>query len=303
MMSAEAPHVGRRRCRRHLCASRFVARRRPGADQTAAGGGVAAWRDDGVMTGLVGLMRDAIAAGFDGEPTRVVAAGIGVCGPVDDSGSLQPPLPSGFPGGRRVVEIVGATLGVPVAIDNDANMAALGELSHGAGRGFRDFVSDHARHQHRNGHRGRRPRFAWRARRRRRRRDDAGARASWPGRMRIRPPVRRRWTFRRASESGARRLRLGRRVGRRRGAGEGALRASGRCKREREASRGAATRPCRGGGRGLRRGASSIEPSKDGPTSSPIVWPSSIRRRSYCPEGSRGTSVPSSNGCNGGPLR
>ena len=44
------------------------------------------------------------------------------------------------PGGRRVVEIVGATLGVPVAIDNDANMAALGELSHGAGRGFSDFV-------------------------------------------------------------------------------------------------------------------------------------------------------------------
>jgi glucokinase len=96
--------------------------------------------EDGVIIGLVGMMRDAIAAGFDGEPTRVVAAGIGVCGPVDDSGSLQPPLPAGVAGGRRVVEIVGKSLGVPVAIDNDANMAALGELSHGAGRGFSDFV-------------------------------------------------------------------------------------------------------------------------------------------------------------------
>lgn len=96
--------------------------------------------DEGVVSGLVGMMREAVAAGFDGEPTPVIAAGIGVCGPVDDRGALQPPLPSGFPGGRRVVEIVGATFGVPVAVDNDANMAALGELSHGAGRGFSDFV-------------------------------------------------------------------------------------------------------------------------------------------------------------------
>ena len=96
--------------------------------------------DDGIAPGIVGLMREAIAAGFGGEPTRVFAAGIGVCSSVDECGSLQPPLPFGVPGGRRVVEIVGAALGVPVAIDNDANMAALGELRHGAGRGFSDFV-------------------------------------------------------------------------------------------------------------------------------------------------------------------
>jgi glucokinase len=95
---------------------------------------------DGVMNGLVGLMRDAISAGFDGGPTRVVAAGIGVCAAVDDSGSLRSPLPFELPSGRGVADIVSAALGVPVAIDNDANMAALGELRHGAGRGFRDFV-------------------------------------------------------------------------------------------------------------------------------------------------------------------
>src|SRR5271166_2852157 len=62
--------------------------------------------DDGVAPGIAGLMREAIAVGFGGEPTRVVAAGIGVCSPVDESGSLHPPLPFGVPGDRRVVEIV-----------------------------------------------------------------------------------------------------------------------------------------------------------------------------------------------------
>ncbi|HXZ17524.1 MAG TPA: ROK family protein, partial [Roseiarcus sp.] len=96
--------------------------------------------DDGIVAGLVELMRKAIAAGFDGETIHVAAVGVGVCGLVDDSGSLQHPLPRGIPGGRGVIEIVGAALGVPVAVDNDANMAALGELRYGAGRGFRDFV-------------------------------------------------------------------------------------------------------------------------------------------------------------------
>ncbi len=45
-----------------------------------------------------------------------------------------------LPGIRRVIEIVGAVLGVPVAIDDDANMTALGERRHGAGRGLHDFL-------------------------------------------------------------------------------------------------------------------------------------------------------------------
>lgn len=96
--------------------------------------------DDGITPGLVGLMREAIGAGFAGELARVLAAGIGVCSSVDEIGSLQSPLPFGFPGGQRVAEIVSSAFGVPVAIDNDANMAALGELRHGAGRGLSDFV-------------------------------------------------------------------------------------------------------------------------------------------------------------------
>jgi glucokinase len=96
--------------------------------------------DDGIVPSIVSLMREAIAGGFSGKPTRVAAAGIGVCASVDDNGCLQDPLPLRMPGGRRVVEAVRAALGVPVVIDNDANMAALGELHHGAGRGLRDFV-------------------------------------------------------------------------------------------------------------------------------------------------------------------
>ena len=51
--------------------------------------------DDGIVPGIVGLVRDAIAAGFDGKPTRLVAAGIGVRGAVDDSGSPQRPAVAG----------------------------------------------------------------------------------------------------------------------------------------------------------------------------------------------------------------
>ena len=260
--------------------------------------------DDGVMIGLVGMMRDAIAAGFDGEPTHVVAAGIGVCGPVDDGGSLQPPLPSGFPGGRRVVEIVGATLGVPVAIDNDANMAALGELSHGAGRGLRDFVlitlgtnigmgivagGRVLRGAHGGAGEGG---LMLAPARLARPEDEFGRRLVEVERFGAHPS--------RAPEGYAWVEEL---------VGGGALARALSERRdvasaERAASRGAAyaSLPRRQPGIATLP-ASSIEPSKDGPTSSPTVSPSSIRRRSYCPEGSRGTSVPSSNGCDGGPLR
>jgi glucokinase len=96
--------------------------------------------DAGIVPSVVNLMREAIAAGFGGQPTQVAAAGIGVCAAVDDNGALQHPLSFGVPSGRRFVKLVGASLGVPVAIDNDANMAAVGELHYGAGREFSDFL-------------------------------------------------------------------------------------------------------------------------------------------------------------------
>ena len=70
------------------------------------------------------------------EGERVAAIGIAIPGPVDPaSGTVEaaPNLPDwqGFP----VAEYLRATFGVPVALGNDANLAALGEWQFGAGRG------------------------------------------------------------------------------------------------------------------------------------------------------------------------
>jgi glucokinase len=72
---------------------------------------------------------------------QVEAIGISAPGPVDvRSGELvEPP---NLPGWERVplVAWIEAALGGPVAIENDANAAALGEWRFGAGRGLRDLV-------------------------------------------------------------------------------------------------------------------------------------------------------------------
>jgi len=70
-------------------------------------------------------------------------AGIGICcgGPLDREKGLilsPPNLPSWdqFP----IVKIVNERFGVPALLDNDANVAALGELHYGAGRGLHDLM-------------------------------------------------------------------------------------------------------------------------------------------------------------------
>jgi predicted NBD/HSP70 family sugar kinase len=68
----------------------------------------------------------------------VLAAGVGLPGPIDRESGLvhsQPILPSwvGLEPARELQE----RLGVPVHLDNDANVGALGESTFGAGRGTR----------------------------------------------------------------------------------------------------------------------------------------------------------------------
>jgi len=96
----------------------------------------------GIVPSVARLLGEAVNAGWPGRaaPALPRAAGIGICAAVDGVSAIQKPLPFGVPAGRAVADVVGQTIGVPVAIDNDANMAALGELRYGAGRGFRDFL-------------------------------------------------------------------------------------------------------------------------------------------------------------------
>lgn len=95
----------------------------------------------GIVPAIVELMRQSIrSGGGHPAPARVVAAGIGICAAVDDDGALQRPLDFGVPAGRRLRDEVEHALRVPVAVDNDANMAALGELHYGAGEGLTNFL-------------------------------------------------------------------------------------------------------------------------------------------------------------------
>ncbi len=68
------------------------------------------------------------------------AVGVGAAGSVDDTGVVK--YPPNFPGWE--VEGLGERLrrftGLPVWVDNDANVAAIGEARFGAGKGFTDFL-------------------------------------------------------------------------------------------------------------------------------------------------------------------
>jgi glucokinase len=75
------------------------------------------------------------------EGARVVAVGVG-CGGTLDRGRGVILSPPNLPGWDEfpVVALVRERFGVPVALDNDANAAALGELTYGAGRGLKHLV-------------------------------------------------------------------------------------------------------------------------------------------------------------------
>ncbi|MFF7338029.1 ROK family protein [Streptomyces sp. NPDC008163] len=75
------------------------------------------------------------------SPGKVIGVGLGVPGPIDvESGTLG--STSILPGwtGINPSEELSSRLGVPVYVDNDANLGALGELVWGSGRGVRDLA-------------------------------------------------------------------------------------------------------------------------------------------------------------------
>jgi predicted NBD/HSP70 family sugar kinase len=75
------------------------------------------------------------------DRTKVIGVGLGVPGPIDvESGTLgSTAILPGWSGINPSRELA-ARLGVPVYVDNDANLGALGEMVWGSGRGVRDLA-------------------------------------------------------------------------------------------------------------------------------------------------------------------
>jgi predicted NBD/HSP70 family sugar kinase len=75
------------------------------------------------------------------ERSRLIGAGLGLPGPIDQADGVigsSAILPGWV--GVAAADVVRRRLDVPVVVDNDANLGALAELTHGAGRGATDLV-------------------------------------------------------------------------------------------------------------------------------------------------------------------
>lgn len=74
-------------------------------------------------------------------PEKVIGVGLGVPGPIDvESGALGSTAILPGWGGINPGEELTERLGMPVHVDNDANLGALGELVWGGGRGVKDLA-------------------------------------------------------------------------------------------------------------------------------------------------------------------
>jgi glucokinase len=90
----------------------------------------------GLVPGVVQGIAELIS---QGEPDRRPAAvGVAVAAYVDRSGAVLQERPFGLLAGAGLRDEIGKAFGAPVAVDNDANLAALAELMLGAARGLSD---------------------------------------------------------------------------------------------------------------------------------------------------------------------
>lgn len=79
---------------------------------------------------------------LDVPQERLVAAGVGAPGPVDtEKGLLFEAVNLGWGDQFPLRDLIEEAIGVPVAIENDANVAALGEMWKGAGHGSKDLIA------------------------------------------------------------------------------------------------------------------------------------------------------------------
>ncbi|WP_030901086.1 ROK family transcriptional regulator [Streptomyces sp. NRRL F-5126] len=80
-----------------------------------------------------------VTTGIDRQ--KVIGVGLGVPGPIDvESGTLGSTAILPGWGGINPGDELAARLGVPVYVDNDANLGALGEMVWGSGRGVKDLA-------------------------------------------------------------------------------------------------------------------------------------------------------------------
>src|SRR5215831_3899465 len=94
--------------------------------------------DDAIKA--IGRLRDSLLGTAALDPTLVDSVIVGVPGVVAEDGTLQ--LVENVAGleGRRFADELQAALGLPVELENDINLAALGEQWQGIARGVSDFV-------------------------------------------------------------------------------------------------------------------------------------------------------------------
>ena len=86
----------------------------------------------------LGIFTRRVTARIEGCGYRIVAAGVGACGLVDYANGvlIQSVVLPGWHS-APLAKVVSESLGVPTAIENDANLAILGEWWRGAARGHR----------------------------------------------------------------------------------------------------------------------------------------------------------------------
>jgi predicted NBD/HSP70 family sugar kinase len=125
--------LGARFLRAAICDLRGIVRARQDVEMPGAG--------VGAMLDLVGDLRDRLLAA-GGLPARALDGVVaGVPGVIEEpAGTVG--LAGNIPGleGTRIGPALAERLGVPVTVDNDVNLAAIGEHWRGVGQGVEDFV-------------------------------------------------------------------------------------------------------------------------------------------------------------------
>jgi glucokinase len=91
--------------------------------------------DQGVIPGLLATIQETIGSSGLGAPAAI---GVAVAAYVDPAGVILQPRPFGIPAGSGVRDRLSDRFGIPVAVGNDANLAAVAEVAVGAGRGLRN---------------------------------------------------------------------------------------------------------------------------------------------------------------------